>query len=108
LTREFGHPFEKWVKSVIKLFRRTIDMKHKETSDDAAIKQESALQRARKKDGFPESEYPERYKRDKGNKNAAHVQDTKRKKELREDRDRTEKMIEATVNQEIEREERKD
>jgi hypothetical protein len=64
-------------------------MKHKETADDRAIKDASAIQRAAEKEGFPEMEDPERYEKQKQSKKLFIESQKKRKKEAREDRERT-------------------
>jgi plasmid replication initiation protein len=64
-------------------------MKHKETADDRAVKDASAIKRAIGKEKFSETEDPEKYKKQKQLEKDLKKPQEKRTKEAREDREKT-------------------
>jgi hypothetical protein len=82
-------------------FIRRNKMKRKETVDDEAIKRVSKLQRHGERDDFPEMEAPEEYARIKKNKSSVDEPRRRQKKEAREDREKTEQLITAVVEQQM-------
>jgi hypothetical protein len=73
-------------------------MKHNETADDRTIKDLSAIQRAIKKEDFPEMEDPEGYAQQKQSKEKRIGKPLKeKKKEGREEREKDEKAIQTYV-----------